>query len=255
MAPAVAEYIAPRLPVGSPPLRIDGDLRKEEWSRAAWSSLFTEIRGVDAPAHARPPASCGTRVKMLWDEEFLYVGAELHSSAEVVASFTARNEPIFQRDSDFEVFVDPAGSCAWYKEVEINALNAVWNLMLSRPYMDGGDEYSGRIASPGEPRFYDARAQLSATRLLRGKLNDPAGASWAVELALAHSDTLAHVSGVPPPAVGHRWRINFSRVEQRGEINWVWTPQCVWEPTKKRCLTRTPPQNIPRLKHLKPAAS
>ena len=37
----------------------------------------------------------------------------------------------------FEVFLDPGGSCAWYKELEMNANNAVWNLMLDRPSRRG----------------------------------------------------------------------------------------------------------------------
>ena len=77
-----------------------------------------------------------------------------------------------------EVFVDPAGSNHWYKELEINAINTVWNLMLSKPYMDGGDEHSGRIATEGEPRYYEAVAQRTATRVLSGQLGDSGGATW-----------------------------------------------------------------------------
>jgi hypothetical protein len=130
--------------------------------------------------------------------------------------------------------VDPAGSNHWYKELEINAINTVWNLMLSKPYMDGGDEHSGRIATEGEPRYYEAVAQRTATRVLSGQLGDSGGATWSVEVALAHSDTLAALPAVARPTVGSRWRINFSRVEERGAVNWVWAPQCVWEPTKGR---------------------
>ena len=77
----------------------------------------------------------------------------------VEAHFTERNSPIFQKDSDFEVFVDPLGSCHGYKEYEVNALNTVWNLMLDRPYGDGGVEHSGRIAKPGDALYYDVKHQ------------------------------------------------------------------------------------------------
>ena len=230
-----AIYVARRLPPGSPPLEVDGNLDKAEWSAAQWSADFEEIRGVeDAPEGSRPSAACRTRMKMLWDDEFLYIGAILESDREVVASFTERNAPIFQLDSDFEVFVDPAGGNQWYKELEVNAINTVWNLMLNKPYMDGGDEYSGRIAVEGEARYYEAVAQRTATRVLSGQLGDSGGATWSVEVALAHSDTLAMLPAVARPAVGSRWRINFSRVEERGAVNWVWAPQRVWEPTKGR---------------------
>ena len=67
---------------------------------------------------------------MCWDDDYLYIAALVESDREVIAEFTERNSPIFQKDSDFEVFVDPGGSCHAYKELELNANNIVWNLML-----------------------------------------------------------------------------------------------------------------------------
>ena len=105
-------YRAPKLPRDAPPLTIDGDLEKPQWRMAPWSDEFVEIRGeVDAPAGSRPADfACSTRMKMLWDETYLYVAAVLRyddpRALSVAASFTERNAPIFQRDSDFEVFVD-----------------------------------------------------------------------------------------------------------------------------------------------------
>ena len=43
-----------------------------------------------------------------------------------------------------EVFVDADGSNQFYKEFEINALNATWDLTLNRPYADDGYENSTR---------------------------------------------------------------------------------------------------------------
>ena len=126
-------YRAPRL-IDRASLVIDGNLDKDEWAAAPWSAPFADIRGPeDAPADAQPPDGCTTRVKMLWDDEYLYVGAIVESTFEVVASFTERNSPIFQKDSDFEVFIDAAGSCHAYKELEVNPANVVWNLLLTRP--------------------------------------------------------------------------------------------------------------------------
>lgn len=235
-------YTARRLaePLGP----IDGDLSKPAWRLAEWSEPFGDIRGEeDAPADAQPPAGCVTRVKMLWDESFLYVGALLEYDGPqyaIDASFTERNAPIYQRDSDFEVFVDGAGSTHGYTELELNALNTVWNLRLDKPYLDGGEEHSGRVARPGEPRYWDVRAQRTAARLVRGALGDgSAPAAWAVELALAHNESAgggwcadAPAPRVPPRA-GDAWRINFSRVERRGGINWVWSPQRVWQPAAR----------------------
>ena len=151
--------------------------------------------------------------------------------------FTERNSPIYQKDSDFEVFIDADYSCHQYKEFEVNPNNVVWNLMLTQPYADGGEECSGRVATPKEnDRYYEVAKQRSATRLLSGAIGDPNGATWAVEVAFAHSDTLARCafpSRAIQPTVGNRWRVNFSRVERCGEINWTWAPQIIWEPRSK----------------------
>jgi len=184
---------------------------------------------------------------MLWDDNYLYVAAEIRSNAElpVVARYKSRNSPIFHTDSDFEVFVDPAGCCHGYKELEMNAINTVWNLMLDRPYMDGGCEYSGRVASSGEEHYYEVHKQHTATRMVQGELESAADALWTCEIALAHSDSLAgldHEIGWPKP--GMHWRINFSRVERQGAVNWVWSPQRAWSPQDGR-LTGQVNMHIP----------
>ena len=130
---APRQYVARRLATDSSPLTIDGDLEKPEWAEVEWSVPFGDIRGVaDAPNEAQPTAKQQTRMKMRWDDEYLYVAAHLESDFPVHASFTKHNEPIFTEDSDFEVFVDPGGTTHAYKELEVNALNTVWNLMLNR---------------------------------------------------------------------------------------------------------------------------
>jgi len=239
------QYVARR---GTPSV-IDGDVYKQPWSSVPWSEPFIEIRGVDdASPGSGPNELQTTRMKMLWDDECLYVAAVMDVAAgdELVAKFTARNSPIFHTDSDFEVFVDPAGCCHGYKELEMNALNTVWNLMLNRPYMDGGGELSGRVAKEGEAAHWDVKNQRTAARVTRGKLHQPAeAAQWCVEIALSHADMLSRspIDG-PNPAAGRSWRINFSRVEKKGHVNWVWSPQVIWSP-KKRCYSGEVNMHLP----------
>jgi len=228
------QYVAHR---GTPP-QIDADPNKDVWKHVSWSEPFVEIRGQDAPEGTGPSETQSTRMKMVWDDEFLYVLAVMHLAEgdELIAKFTERNSPIFHTDSDFEIFLDPAGCCHGYKELELNAINTVWNLLLTRPYMDGGNEHSGRVAKPEQPCYWEVSSQKTAARVLTGTLNDPSQPStWCCEVALAHSDSLpnAPVCG-PTPAVGASWRINFSRVEDCGKVNWVWAPQVIWDPAQKR---------------------
>eukprot|EP00971_Amphidinium_carterae_P041386 812511-Amphidinium_carterae.1 len=99
-------YIAPR---GTPEV-IDANLEKAVWQRVPWSEAFVEIRGDDAPSGTGPSVEQSTRMKMCWDDDFLYILAvmDVPAGEELVAKFTARNSPIFHTDSDFEVFIDPA---------------------------------------------------------------------------------------------------------------------------------------------------
>ena len=175
---------------------------------------------------------------MCWDDDYLYIAALIESDREVIAEFTERNSPIFQKDSDFEVFVDPGGSCHSYKELELNANNVVWNLMLDKPYGDGGSEHSGRVAKPGDAKYYDVNGLKSATKILQGKVNDhaPSKTVWSVEIALSHKDTLHSHPWASTPTVGSHWRINFSRVEDQGGINWTWQPQVVWDALERRFM-------------------
>lgn len=239
-------YVAPRLKGALGPL--NGDLDKPAWTQAPWSSEFADIRGdADAPADAQPPPGCRTRFKMLWDDQFLYIGALLEYDGpryRIEASFTERNAPIYQRDSDIELFVDARATCHCYRELELNALNTVWNLLLDRPYMDGGSEHSGRVAKPGEPLYWDVSKQRTAVRLIRGHVDSETPAAWSAEIAIAHNETVGRPAGLcadvaqPPtaasPSVGDVWRINLSRVERQGETNWVWSPQRAWLPAEGR---------------------
>src|SRR5512147_1593952 len=81
----------------SGPITVDGQLWEPAWKRARWTSDFTDIEGT-----LKPPPRYRTRVKMLWDDRFLYVGALLEEPR-VRATLTKRDTVIFY-DNDFEVF-------------------------------------------------------------------------------------------------------------------------------------------------------
>merc|ERR1740129_2107430 len=69
----VRTYVAPR---GTLPV-IDGDVFKPAWQKAPWSEPFVEIRGErDAPEGTGPTEAQKTRMKMMWDDRFLYVAVQ-----------------------------------------------------------------------------------------------------------------------------------------------------------------------------------
>jgi hypothetical protein len=207
------------------PIRVDGSLSDAAWRNAPWSEPFVDIEG-----DIRPRPWFTTRVKLLWDDRFLYIGAELEEP-HVWATLTKRDSVIFQ-DPDFEVFIDPDGDNHNYFEIEINALNTVWDLRLPKPYRDGGPAISE----------WDIRGLRSAVRVY-GAINDPLrpDRGWTVEMAIPWAALAEHAGCPAPPRDGDQWRMNFSRVqwlhyyadgryrkvEGKPEENWVWSPQGV----------------------------
>ena len=205
------------------PFVATGSLEKSFWHDAPWTEEFVDIEG-----DSRPVPRYRTRAKMLWDDDYLYVGAEMEEP-HVWASLTEHDAVIFQ-DNDFEVFIDPDGDNHDYYELEINALNTTWDLRLVKPYRDGGPA----INEWEVPGFLSAVA-------INGTINDARDIDrgWSVEMAFPWPVLGEYARCAAPPTDGDRWRINFSRVEWdvtidggvyrkipgRPEHNWVWSPQ------------------------------
>ena len=81
-------------------LKIDGKLDESSWQKAKETEAFEDISGA---GFAEPKYK--TTAKMLWDDDFLYVGAILEEP-NIDAKLTQRDTIIYY-DNDFEVFIDP----------------------------------------------------------------------------------------------------------------------------------------------------
>ena len=205
-------------------ITIDGRLDEAAWNSAEWSSPFVDILG----SPGKTPLF-QTRMKIVWNDEYLFLGAHL-TEPDLWATIRTRDSVMY-RDNDFELFIDPDGDGRKYVELEINALGTVWDLLLMRTYREGGPALTD----------WNIKGLQSAVRL-EGTLNNPADrdSGWTVEIAIpwATFDTLGVMS--VPPVPGDSWRMNFSRVEWKLEVidgryrktglpedNWVWSPQGV----------------------------
>ena len=204
-------------------MTIDGRIDEAAWRIAPWTKDFMDIEGG-----VKPKPRYRTRVKMLWDDDYFYVAAELEEP-HVWATLTQHDAVIFQ-DNDFEVFIDPDGDSHEYYEFEINALNTGWDLLLKKPYKDGGPALNS----------WEIPGLKTAVRI-RGTMNNPGDRDegWSVEMAFPWK-VLAEFAHRPAlPHEGDQWRVNFSRVEWLIEVvegkyrkvagkkedNWVWSPQ------------------------------
>ena len=229
----------PHMPVFAPkvyqcrrapgPLELDGNLDKPFWEGASWTCDFADIEG-----DIRPAPRYRTRAKMLWDDQNLYIGAELMGE-EIWANVTRRDDVIF-RDNDFEVFIDPNSDTQVYCEFEMNARNTGWDLLLTKAYRDGGDPMNG----------FDLKGLRTAVKI-DGELNNPAARNrrWTCEIVMPFETLLECLGqGASIPAPGDFWRINFSRVQWTVDVkngayvkrldpnsgkplpedNWVWSP-------------------------------
>lgn len=210
------------------PLKIDGELNEGAWQNVPWTNLFVDIEG-----DKKPMPTWETRAKMLWDDKYLYVGAYLEEP-HLWATITKRDAVIFY-DNDFEVFIDPDGDTHGYYEYEVNAFNTVWDLLLAKPYREGGPAINN----------WDINGLKSAVSLM-GTINQPndEDEGWYVEIAFPLHVLHEYCGGVKAKA-GNQWRINFSRVQWQREVkegtyhkkinpetgksypedNWVWSPQ------------------------------
>ena len=133
--------------------------------------------------------------------------------------------------------------------------SASWDLLLNRPYDDGGGENSSRVnGAAGWDDFANPYAPLANAAAVRtasdGVLNDPTRppTQWTATLKLPLAKLVEGTTATAPPVPGSFWRINFSRVEWAlkvvngvyqkfpscqscptpgapNEDNWAWSPQ------------------------------
>jgi hypothetical protein len=210
-------------------ITVDGNIKEKSWEKSDWTDFFVDIEGSK-----KPEPRYKTRVKMLWDDKYFYVAAELEEPY-IWATLKNRDAIIFY-DNDFEVFIDPDGDTHQYVEFEMNALNTIWDLLLIKPYRDDGPILN----------LWDIKGLKTGVKIY-GTINNPndMDKKWTVEIAFPWEVFKECTSRAVPPLQGDQWRVNFSRVEWKTEIednqskkiidpstsrpypedNWVWSPQ------------------------------
>lgn len=220
--PEPKSYIAYRI---NEKIEIDGKDNETSWKSAEFTDNFIDIEGEKIP-HFK------TNVKMLYDDDYFYFFAKMEDP-HIWATLKQRDTVIFH-NNDFEIFLDPDNDSHNYYEFEINALNTVWDLFLTKPYRETNKVLDG----------WDINGLKSAV-YINGTLNNSTDIDkfWSVEVAIPWAAMReAHMQNNIPTK--KFWRVNFSRVhwdfdltngkydKKRGtdgkylpEYNWVWSPQ------------------------------
>ncbi len=174
------------------PLKMDGDLSEKAWTETPWTEYFIDIEG-----DAKPAPAYKTRVKMLWDEKYLYIATQMEEP-HLWANKQSPTDNIF-RDNVFKIFIDPNNDMNDDFEIQINPDNLMLFLIMNKPYRDGGSPVTGWVP-----------IGLQSGVKLNGTLNNSADkdTDWTAEVAIP----LASLNFNPKDARRNTgFRINFMR--------------------------------------------
>jgi hypothetical protein len=233
----VAHYTAYR---ADGPIEIDGRLDEPAWKSAAASTPFIDIVTGE-------PAWFDTRVRILWDDDYLYFGFTAEET-HVWATLTERDSKIWF-DNDLEIFI--AGRDAYY-EFEINAFNTIYEVMwIWKDMYHEGSPYHvaewnpeganlmmidgiGGHVHPRGTRYgfldWDFPGLRHAVHI-DGTLNDASDSDrgWSAEIALPWSGLQWLADGRSlPPREGDIWRIDCSRFQHIGRDGERLDPAAGW---------------------------
>ncbi|RKO68609.1 hypothetical protein D7322_26495 [Sphingobacterium puteale] len=207
-------------------IEIDGKDDEISWAKAAWTNPFKDIEG-----NSKPKPELETRVKMLWDNENLYLFAKLEETH--IKGYLRQKDTIIYHDNDFEVFLKPNLQSPEYIEIEVNALNTIMDLLMTKPYRFGGKANLNWDTKDIQSAVYHA-----------GTINNPTDIDnfWTVEMKIPVKSLKYFGEGNQIKA-NEMWKINFSRVQWHYDIhekgyskrkdntgkplaeeNWVWSP-------------------------------
>lgn len=184
--PPIPRYEVHRAPSA---ITVDGDLTDAAWSAAA-PAVNLQFLWDDQTG-----AKQETRVRLLWDENALYV-AYAADDADITARFLNRDEPTY-RDDALEIFINPnPAQEAIYYGFEVNALGTLYDYL----------EY--------QPRTFFARydaTNLQIAVALDGTLNerDDTDTGWTLEFAIPWENFSALARR--RPGNGTVWRANLNR--------------------------------------------
>lgn len=194
------------------PLSIDGKLDEASWKRA------TEVRLLDNSGNGLPMKPV-TTAKLLWDDEFLYVGFVAEDS-DIRATLRGRDEYLWTEEV-VEIFI---GQSHFYLEIEVNPLNTLF---------DGRIDIRGQT---GRPKF-DVDAILKVNYNIKHAVTvegtvenqEDKDSRWTVEMAIPHS-AFEGIQPVPPKE-GDAWRMNLYRIDRTREGDAVRVSAGAWSPT------------------------
>jgi hypothetical protein len=174
------------------PIKLDGSLGERAWEAAQPLKDFS-------PFWLRRKAKTATTARLLWDDRYLYFGAEMED-ADLFALEKARNGMTWE-DDVFELFFKPKADGLAYYEFQVNALGTQLELFLPSRGA-GGYRRFGPLTKLG----------MESVVKLNGTLNrhDDRDTGWTVEGRIPWK--AFRPTGGPPDA-GEKWKFALCRYD------------------------------------------
>ena len=165
---------------------IDGNLFEKAWAKSVPLPPFYQVDAITQPSEP-------TQGFLLWDEQYLYIGARIYDSQMKRVQITQTNpDSAVWLDDTLEIIVDPNPATPTYHHLVINPIGTVFDQHIEANYPLDSDFETAykRIAKPD----WDSRAQVK-TQITP--------TFWSVEVALPR-DALE-------PSLLKNWRFNLHR--------------------------------------------
>jgi hypothetical protein len=191
------------------PIKVDGKLDEEIWSKAASTGAFVEtMTGVPSPIKSE--------AKVAWDEKFLYIAFK-NEDEDVWSALKARDEKLWTQEA-VEVFIDANADGKDYIELQVNPNNAIFDSYLPE-YRKNQDDWNSKMQTAVN---------------VEGTLNkrEDKDKGWTVEMAIPWADVKGKGTYELslPPKIGDTWRINFFRLDlpqKKPQLAAGWSPPLV----------------------------
>jgi hypothetical protein len=171
------------------PITVDGSLSESSWARAVAITLIF-------PWESQTGKKQKTTVKLLRDQELLYVGYEAEDD-DITARYTQRDDPTYEEDC-VEIFIRPGLDSETYVGMEMNARGTLFDYLYPFPKeLDKSFNLDG--------------VQLKTTQ--RGTLNqrNDHDQGWTLELAIPFKNFKTLAREVSSPRKHDRWRVQINR--------------------------------------------
>lgn len=166
------------------PIKLDGTLNDPAWqktpaytlvhSRNQWKNAHPEIRKFFRNGVAEPG-----KVRVLWDDQYLYVGMEFTDS-DIAAEGTEDQTPLFSKGDTAEVFLKPVNK-TWYWEMYVTP-----KAQKTAYFFKGRGHHSLPSCFPEKPALSGMKAAAKAD----GTVNNPwdKDKKWTAVIAIPISE-------------------------------------------------------------------